>query len=137
MLIDVDDFKKINDTYGHLYGDVVLKTVAQLLAGQLRSADLIARFGGDEFVVILPETTQERARVVAERIEQATSTHPAGNVPLAVSIGVATFRPGLTPEHLLEESDQDLYRQKGSSRRNVARQEGAGGQVQNTISFEI
>jgi diguanylate cyclase len=68
LLLDIDDFKKYNDTYGHLKGDVALRTIARLFSNQLRSSDTIARFGGDEFVVILPEASRRKASAIAERI---------------------------------------------------------------------
>jgi diguanylate cyclase (GGDEF)-like protein len=112
LLVDIDGFKKINDTLGHLKGDDVLRIVAQSLAGQLRSMDLIARFGGDEFVVILPETAQNGSRVVAERLKKAVARHQIAGVQLGVSIGESFFRPGASPEQLLEDADRDLYLQK-------------------------
>ena len=112
LLLDIDDFKKYNDTYGHLKGDVALRTIARLFSNQLRSSDTIARFGGDEFVVILPEASRRKASAIAERIGEAVSAHSFSNAQLGVSIGVTSFRPGLTPEQLLDEADQDMYRRK-------------------------
>jgi diguanylate cyclase (GGDEF)-like protein len=112
LILDLNDFKKYNDTYGHLRGDVILKMIARIFASQLRSTDTIARFGGDEFVVILPETNRHRATQVAARIQQAVTTQIEAEMPLSVSIGIASYRPGLTPEQLLDEADQDLYHQK-------------------------
>lgn len=117
LLLDIDGFKKYNDTYGHLQGDVVLKTVAQLFSAQLRASDTIARFGGDEFVVILPETNRHNAVAISKRLAQVMSTQTFGNIGLNVSIGVSSFRPGLTPEQLLEEADQDMYRRKNLAKK--------------------
>lgn len=114
LLIDVDGFKKINDRYGHLQGDTVLKTVAQMLAAHIRSADLIARFGGDEFIVILTDTNLVRARLVARRLKTAVSSRLMTLMPLGISVGVAAYRTGITPEQFLEDADHDLYRQKGN-----------------------
>jgi diguanylate cyclase (GGDEF)-like protein len=116
LLLDIDGFKKYNDTFGHLKGDIVLKTIARIFSLQLRKSDTIARFGGDEFVVILPETNRHRAIAIANRIQSAVAAQSFNNVALSVSIGVASFRPGLTPEQLLDEADQDMYRRKNSSR---------------------
>ena len=112
LLLDIDGFKKYNDTHGHLKGDVVLRTIARLFSNQLRSSDTIARFGGDEFVVILPEANRRKASAIAERIREAVSAHSFGNARLSVSIGVSSFRPGLASEQLLDEADQDMYRRK-------------------------
>lgn len=113
LIIDVDDFKQINDHLGHLQGDQVLKIVASALNTQLRTVDLLARFGGDEFVVILPETGLDDARTAAKRLRNAVTAHSVENQPLSVSIGIASYQPGRTPEQILEEADRDLYRQKG------------------------
>lgn len=116
LLIDLDGFKKYNDQYGHLNGDMVLKTVARIFSIQLRSSDTIARFGGDEFVVILPETNRRKATAIAERIGEAVAAHSFQNNRLSVSIGVASYRRGITPEQLLDEADQDMYRKKGTGK---------------------
>jgi diguanylate cyclase (GGDEF)-like protein len=112
LLLDIDGFKKYNDTFGHLQGDKVLKAAARVFAGQLRASDTIARFGGDEFVVILPAASRRLARVTAERIRAALAAQAFGEARLGVSVGVAVYRLGLTPEQLLEEADKDLYRRK-------------------------
>ena len=116
LLLDIDGFKKYNDTYGHLKGDLVLKTVARLFSGQLRTSDTIARFGGDEFTVILPETNRRKALAIAGRIKEAVGGQSFENTRLSVSIGVACLRPGLTPEQLLDEADKDMYRRKNSTK---------------------
>jgi diguanylate cyclase (GGDEF)-like protein len=116
LLLDIDGFKNFNDTYGHLKGDAVLKIIARLFSTQMRVSDTIARFGGDEFVVILPETNRRRALAIAERIRKAVSNRTFGSARLSVSIGVSAYRPGLTPEQLLDEADQDMYRRKNSSK---------------------
>ena len=112
MLIDINGFKKINDRHGHLQGDAVLKAVAQLLVAQLRSADLVARFGGDEFVIVMPETGLESAQLVAERLKNLASPQQVSKIPVSLSVGLAGYQAGLSPEQLLETADQDLYRQK-------------------------
>lgn len=114
LLLDIDGFKMFNDTYGHLKGDAVLKIIARLFSTQLRISDTIARFGGDEFVVILPETNRRSALAIAERIRNTVAARSFGKARLSVSIGVSAFRPGLTPEQLLDEADQDMYRRKNS-----------------------
>jgi diguanylate cyclase (GGDEF)-like protein len=115
LLLDIDGFKKYNDTYGHLKGDTVLRTIGRVFTTQLRVSDTIARFGGDEFVVILPETNRSKAIAIASRIRNAVAQQSFGDVSLSVSIGVASFRVGMTPEQLLDEADQEMYRRKHST----------------------
>ncbi len=112
LLIDVDNFKVINDNFGHLKGDVVLKIIAGSLTEQIRETDILARFGGDEFVIILPETDINGAFAAAEKIEQNVSKHIFANITLNVSIGAASFNYTLSAEQLLEEVDRQLYKDK-------------------------
>ncbi len=118
LMLDLDDFKLVNDTFGHLFGDRVLTWTAELIRSTLRASDLPARYGGDEFAVILPETDAAEARVVAERIleafrERSFVGEQRGPVPIALSIGVATFpTDGRTATELIEAADAALYRVK-------------------------
>jgi diguanylate cyclase (GGDEF)-like protein len=114
LLLDVDNFKMFNDRLGHLHGDEVLKAVAHVLSKQLRKSDILARFGGDEFVMIMPETDQASAKNAVERIQSAVANHSYAHIPLGVSAGISGFRPGLTPEQMLEEADRGLYQHKSS-----------------------
>lgn len=118
LLLDMDGFKKFNDTYGHLKGDAALQAIARIFAAQLRSSDTIARFGGDEFIVILPETNRRMAKTTAERIMSAVKSQAQFETPMSVSAGIAVYRPEQSPEELLEEADQDLYRQKNANGRS-------------------
>ena len=102
MLIDVDHFKEINDNLGHLQGDEVLKVFAQVLRSNLRSNDLVARFGGDEFVILLPDTDLPNSQVIAERLLLAIAGIAVGPAHLGVSIGLSEYQPGYTPEKLIE-----------------------------------
>jgi diguanylate cyclase (GGDEF)-like protein len=120
LLVDIDGFKKYNDTYGHLQGDVVLQTVAQLLARQLRRTDTIARFGGDEFVIILPGTPLEGAQAVAQKMKNVIANHTSAGKPFGVSIGIASYFSEQSPEQVLEEADQDLYGQKAVAKGSQA-----------------
>lgn len=112
LLLDVDDFKLVNDTYGHLQGDVVLKMVAEALAEHLRRSDVLARFGGDEFAIILPETDEAGAKLVAEKIRAAVARRSFAGRSLGISIGLGIFHAQQTPEQLIERADRDLYRDK-------------------------
>jgi diguanylate cyclase (GGDEF)-like protein len=119
-MIDVDHLREINTTCGHLAGGRALKSVAFALQNATREYDVAARFGGDEFCVVLPETDLEGALVVAERIPsrvERDSTDP----PITVSVGVATdLGGGTTPEALVALADRAAYRAKFSGRNSVA-----------------
>jgi diguanylate cyclase (GGDEF)-like protein len=112
LLLDVDNFKKYNDRYGHPEGDSLLKNWAQLIKSQLRSTDVAARYGGDEFAVILPETDGERGRVVVHRLRQAAEAKLAPHSGTNISIGHAIFQPDMTAADLLNLADQAMYREK-------------------------
>ncbi|MBX9872093.1 MAG: GGDEF domain-containing protein [Burkholderiaceae bacterium] len=120
LLMDIDHFKAVNDTHGHQTGDRVLLDFAQRVTGLLRRPDLLARFGGEEFVLLLPETTQEEALAVAERI-LARVAEPAEGLPsITVSIGVATNRPDEAEiDALLARADKALYKAKDTGRNRV------------------
>lgn len=127
LLIDLDFFKRVNDTHGHLVGDDVLTEVAELLQRAVRSVDVVARYGGEEFVIVLPETGAVGAASFAERIRELVEAHPfvqsadGAALRITASIGVATFpSPGLqTVEDLLARADQALYRAKAEGRNLV------------------
>ncbi|MBI3996985.1 MAG: GGDEF domain-containing protein [Candidatus Omnitrophica bacterium] len=128
-MVDLDGFKVYNDTYGHTEGDELLKDVARLLQTGLRRTELVARFGGDEFALLFPETDLEGARVVAERVRQRVSrfpflraAHGSGIAPasLTLSIGIAVFpEDGITVEALLGRADRRLYDAKEAGRNCV------------------
>jgi diguanylate cyclase (GGDEF)-like protein len=120
LMIDVNHFKQINDRLGHHIGDLVLRQVAEELTRQLRQSDLIARFGGDEFVIALPETSMERARAVAEKLRQvafhgAWDTVP-GVGPVGLSVGVSYSRPDSSAEQVLHDADMDMYATRQAQR---------------------
>ncbi len=127
LLIDLDFFKRVNDTHGHLVGDDVLTEVAELLQRAIRAVDVVARYGGEEFVIVLPETGAVGAASFAERIRELVEAQPfvesqdGGGLRITASIGVATFpSPGLqTVEDLLAKADQALYRAKAEGRNLV------------------
>ncbi len=126
LLMDVDHFKEINDSHGHLVGDDVLRQLSAVLDSAARTVDVVARYGGEEFVVILPETTQEGAVTFAERLReriaaQAFNAGRQGLLYLTASIGVATFpAPRIdSTEDLFARADEVLYRAKSSGRNQV------------------
>lgn len=126
MLFDIDDFKRANDTLGHRAGDEILKRVARVVLGFVRAADVFARYGGDEFVVLLPHTTAEEAHVVAERMRQSVAAQSMvihGTMPVTISIGIASLRPGDdTVDALIQRADDAMYAAKraGRNRSSVA-----------------
>jgi diguanylate cyclase (GGDEF)-like protein len=126
LMIDVDHFKGLNDTYGHLMGDSVLRRLAQTLRHQVRPQDLLARYGGEEFALLLPNTDGDTAVSIAERLRNAIAQgHVDGtsaSLPaVTVSIGVATAHVSVSLSELMSQSDAALYRAKQSGRNRVSR----------------
>ena len=125
MMIDADHFKRINDTYGHPAGDEVLQQIGLTLQHESRSTDTVCRYGGEEFAIILPNTSDTEATILAERIRTTIGQikwprHP--DAPVTVSIGLAGTDGSpseLTPEKWLEAADQNLYRAKNQGRNRV------------------
>lgn len=119
-ICDIDHFKRVNDNYGHLAGDKVLRIIAKTLSTRLRKTDFIARFGGEEFVLLLPETTAEQALTVVEGIREAIATCPfhfkEQPVSLTVSFGIAAFNEGDQAEQVFARADKALYRAKEQGR---------------------
>jgi diguanylate cyclase (GGDEF)-like protein len=119
LLIDVDDFKAVNDSFGHIVGDHVLAAIGQVLRTQTRSFEMVGRLGGDEFGVLLPDTQPSDAAVVAERLRRKASE--AVEVPVTLSIGVSAFDPTTpTAERMLDDADFALYQVKHAGRDGVA-----------------
>lgn len=135
VMVDIDYFKKVNDTYGHQAGDYVLATVAQLLKGEVRETDIVGRYGGEEFIVILANSDHEGARIFAERFRQRVELTPlvfdGKKIPVTVSLGTATFmekwKPGYNVETMMKElvhkADNALYFAKASGRNRVCQWE--------------
>lgn len=124
LMLDVDFFKKVNDSMGHPAGDELLRRLAEVLGKDLRQTDLISRYGGEEFAVLLPETTKAEALQVADRmreaVEQKVNVEKVWTQHITVSIGVATFpEDGKTAEAVLEAADQALYVAKRQGRNRV------------------
>jgi diguanylate cyclase (GGDEF)-like protein len=115
MMIDLDKFKSVNDSMGHPGGDYVLSTTSQVIKSQIRTSDTLARFGGEEFIVALTETSPDRASQVAERIRAAVENYPyvfkEWPLKVTLSIGVSAYRnvPDLSASRLLDEADKALY----------------------------
>ena len=121
LLLDLDHFKDVNDRHGHEMGDRVLQAFAELVRDACRDADLAARWGGEEFLAILPETDAEDAHAMAMRIREAVAAASFYDVDaLTVSIGVATFRPGDTLDDVVGRADRALYIAKEEGRDRVA-----------------
>jgi two-component system cell cycle response regulator len=127
LMMDIDYFKRVNDRFGHRTGDRMLREMAAIFRAQLRSIDVVGRYGGEEFAVILPETDHEGALAIAERLRQAVETHPfelgeeGEPLRVTISIGVATF-PGprvKRAEDLVETADRRLYQAKAGGRNLV------------------
>lgn len=122
LMLDIDFFKNVNDEFGHMVGDDALRAFAQRVRQYLRPEDVCARFGGEEFVVVLPRTTLGAAREVAERLRQGVAKLPVldtPTVPVTVSIGVATLAPGQTFSDLLVAADAAVYVAKNAGRNQV------------------
>jgi len=117
---DLDHFKLINDNFGHLAGDKVLRIIAKTLRKRLRKTDFVARFGGEEFVILMPETEQQEAQQTLEAIREAVAASPFHfrDKPVAVtlSIGIAAFSNGVTSDDIFERADTALYQAKQGGR---------------------
>lgn len=123
MMTDIDHFKRVNDTHGHLVGDITLKTVARIITENLRPHDLFVRYGGEEFALLLPDTDVRNAQIVAERLRKAIANTKIQRDDLVLQVTVSI---GITPtqhedelETLISEADQALYRAKELGRNRV------------------
>lgn len=130
LMVDSDSLKQVNDSYGHEAGNRLLQHVVKAMRGHLRATDVPARYGGDEFVVMLPDTPARGALEVAERIRSAVESTPfateAGRVPCTVSIGVASYPvDGRSIESLLARADRALYEAKATGRNRVVQHDAA------------
>lgn len=125
LFIDIDDFKHINDTYGHKTGDEVIQMVAQTIMSTKRDSDIAARYGGEEFVLLMPHTENIKAFICAERIRTNIETLDAGSdqvsIPVTVSIGLASYpQNGKNAAELLNRADSALYLAKGAGKNTIS-----------------
>lgn len=123
IMVDIDNFKKLNDEFGHLLGDEILRSVSSILKQQLRKMDMVCRYGGDEFAVLIPETTGEGALRVAEKLRRQIETHDFPGVPrpVTISCGVADYPThGVTRDEVVAAADTALYTAKQAGRNRVA-----------------
>jgi len=120
MVFDIDFFKKINDTYGHTTGDLTLQTLAKILQDTIRKSDILGRYGGEEFVVICPETTGDSANILAEKVRSFVENYDFPEVKhMTISIGIASYQNELTKEDLFSRADKALYEAKETGRNRV------------------
>lgn len=121
MLVDLDWFKRINDKFGHIIGDVVLKDVAQTLKRRLRMSDIILRWGGEEFLVFLPDTDIVQAKLLAEKLQRYFDNNKVNDVTkVTISVGVASSLPSeISFDELIKLADKSLYQAKKNGRNQV------------------
>jgi len=126
FMIDIDHFKRVNDSYGHPTGDSVLRAVSHRIVDTVRQVDTVARMGGEEFLVVMPDAGPDVALKVADRLRQAVADEqvpdarvPGGKISVTVSVGVALARPDETPDNLIARADAALYRAKQEGRNRV------------------
>ena len=124
IMFDIDHFKRINDTYGHLAGDYALKQLASVLKTRIRREDILARYGGEEFAIVLPEIDRYNAVQFGEKvrriIEQTRFVFEGTEIPLTISVGVSSLDPSIGDPHVfIKTADEQLYRAKGAGRNCV------------------
>ncbi len=120
LMIDIDDFKKVNDTYGHQKGDEVLSKVGEILNKTLREMDFAARYGGEELCIIMPHTSSKNASLIAERIRKNISKVDFGKFNITVSIGIGEINKNINnSQKLIEHTDKALYKSKNSGKNKV------------------
>ncbi|MCM8773122.1 MAG: GGDEF domain-containing protein [Candidatus Omnitrophica bacterium] len=125
LMVDVDDFKKLNDTYGHIVGDVILREIAYILKENIRKIDSIGRLGGEEFAIILPETNKDSAIIVAKRMQERIALRKIKafdeKINVTVSIGVSSYpEDSLFSDMLIEIADKAMYKAKQSGKNRVS-----------------
>jgi len=130
IMVDVDGLKKVNDTYGHRAGDKVIKEISARIKRCIRQIDVAARYGGDEFAVILPNTSLEEATIVARRMVDVVATQPVvwmgEEIPLSISVGLSQHDAQASPEDITSRSDKALYNAKQAGKNTLRVYEDAG-----------
>jgi diguanylate cyclase (GGDEF)-like protein len=124
LMLDIDNFKHVNDTFGHPFGDEVLRVIARILKEQVRRVDIVGRYGGEEFLILMPQTTSQEVIPVADRIRHEIQEYPfrreGANLQVTLSVGMATFDPNSatppTRSGLLKAADEALYQAKRSGK---------------------
>lgn len=125
VMLDIDNFKRVNDEFGHSYGDKVLQKISQCMREEMRDLDLVGRYGGEEFIILLPETSLEDALEAAERLRKAiegnSEINPQGQSIVTVSLGVAGLEGDTrTFDDLIQQADKALYRAKQAGKNQVS-----------------
>ena len=120
IMLDIDDFKVINDTLGHVTGDRVLQALSQMLRANLRQGDIVARYGGEEFIILLPGCELPKALAIAEKLRGIIEDHVAENIPnFTVSMGCGLYQAGETPDSFIQRVDMALYEAKRKGKNQV------------------
>ena len=124
IILDIDKFKYYNDTYGHIFGDKIIKSVARSLTETIRKIDFVARYGGDEFVIVMPETEKSMANILTERLQKKFSQDffkdNEFQIKISVSIGIASFpNDAKNADDLIHNADLALYKAKEEKRREI------------------
>lgn len=123
IIADIDHFKRVNDTFGHVAGDLVLRCVAELMTSSIRAEDVCGRWGGEEFLLLLPDTDLSAAAQVAEKLRRGVADlsirWEENSITVTMSLGVALFRPGMSLDECIHPADQALYRAKHGGRNRV------------------
>jgi diguanylate cyclase (GGDEF)-like protein len=123
LLLDLDNFKAVNDTFGHVAGDAVLRELAGTLRGAIRASDILCRWGGEEFLVILRDCPQDQAAAIAEKIRRAVAgqitVHGSDSIQTTASVGVTPIRPDEDMEDILRRADEALYLAKANGRNRI------------------
>jgi diguanylate cyclase (GGDEF)-like protein len=124
LMLDIDHFKRVNDDHGHGAGDEVLRAIAASIKAQLRNVDMVFRYGGEEFLILLSNTGREAAAMVGERLRQATQSEEyfadGQLIEITVSLGCSTLLPGESADSLLRRADSALYVAKREGRNRLA-----------------
>lgn len=124
ILVDIDHFKQVNDSFGHDVGDHVIRQVAEMISHMCRASDVVARTGGEEFLLVLPDTTLDSARILAERIREHVAESPLSvdsqQINVTISLGVSCISGDIDLDELSREADQALYLAKHGGRNRVA-----------------